>query len=166
MESEVLDKGEQPVQGYVRIPLPILEIVIGLIVLAILSWYVVQAYLLPKPFNSHDIGAGGFPLLVAFGTGIATISMIGLAVARLMGKMGRSDSRWRRPLFVLIVALLLVGQAVSFETLGVYLCVALFSAAIMVAAGERRILHVLGVPIGLVAFIYVVFALALNVVFP
>ncbi|OAP48255.1 tripartite tricarboxylate transporter TctB family protein [Sinorhizobium saheli] len=166
MENEALNKGEEPVQGYVRIPLSILEIATGVIVLAILSWYVVQAYHLPKPFNSTDVGAGGFPLLVAIGTGIATISMIGLAVARHMGKMGQADSRWRRPLFVLIVALLLVGQAVTFETLGVYLCVALFSAAIMVAAGERRILHVLGVSIGLVAFVYVVFALALNVVFP
>jgi hypothetical protein len=166
MESEALNKGEQPAQGYVRIPLPILEIATGLIVLAILSWYVVQAYHLPKPFNSTDIGAGGFPLLVAFGTGIATISMIGLAVARLTGGAERSFSRWWRPPHVLLAAILLVGQAVAFEALGVYLCVGLFSAGIMLAAGERRMVHLLGVPIALTVFTYLVFALALNVVFP
>lgn len=166
MENEPLDKGEEPTTGYVRIPMPILEITAGLMFLAALIWYILGAQKLPRPFNEADIGAGGFPLLIATGTVAATVLMIAHGVAGITGKIEPSMTRWRRPLYVLLAIVILSGQALLFETLGVYACVALFSAAVMLAAGERRPLRLLGVPIALMAFIYVVFALALNVLFP
>ncbi len=166
MEKEAVPTGKQRISENIRVPLPLLEVTVGLVLLAILVWYGMTAKSLPQPFNATDIGAGGFPLLIAGGTIIATILMIGFGVAGLLGKAEREVTQWRRPFYVVLTSLILVAQAVWFETLGVYVCVGLFSSAVMFAAGERRPLHVLGVPFALVAFIYVVFALALNVVFP
>jgi hypothetical protein len=168
MEKQPVDTADHSVSDAdcIRLPLPVLEIAAGLMLLATLIWYILQARMLPKPFNATDIGAGGFPLLIATGTIFATLLMIGFGVAGIRGRMEQSVARWRRPFYVFVTSLIFIAQAVWFETLGVYVCVALFSAAVMLAAGERRLVHVLGVPLALVAFMYVVFALALNVVFP
>lgn len=166
MEKQPFEEGKQPVADCIRLPLPLLEVAAGLMLLATLIWYVIDARSLPEPFNATDIGAGGFPLLIATGTILATVLIIGFGLAGMMGGMERPVTRWRRPFYVLATSLIFIAQAAWFETLGVYFCVALFSTAVMLATGERRPLHVLGVPLVLVAFIYVVFAIALNVVFP
>lgn len=166
MEIEPVDEGKPRGTDCIRLPLPLLEVAAGLMFLAILIWYILSAQKLPKPFNETDIGAGGFPLLIAVGTIAATLLMIGLGVAGIFGRVEKEVIRWRRPFYVLVTGLIFIAQAAWFETQGVYACVALFSAAVMLAAGERRPLHVLGVPLALVAFIYVVFTISLNVVFP
>lgn len=166
MDKEPVFLGKQRISENIRVPLPLLEVTVGLALLAILAWYAMSAQKLPQPFNATDIGAGGFPLLIAGGTIVATILMVGFGIAGLLGKAEREVTQWRRPFYVVLTSLVFVAQAVWFETLGVYACVGLFSAAVMLAAGERRPLHVIGVPLALVAFVYVVFALALNVVFP
>lgn len=166
MEKHPVDEGKQRGADCIRLPLPLLEVAAGLMLLAILIWYILDAQKLPKPFNETDIGAGGFPLLIAVGTIAATLLMIGLGVAGIFGRMEKEVTRWRRPFYVLVTGFIFIAQAAWFETLGVYVCVAVFSAAVMLAAGERRLRYVLGVPLALVAFIYVVFATALNVVFP
>ncbi|PKA43704.1 hypothetical protein CWR43_12270 [Rhizobium sullae] len=166
MEREPVHAGKQRISDCIRVPLPLLEVAVGLMLLATLIWYGLDARSLPKPFNATDIGAGGFPLLIAAGTIVATLIMIGFGIVGLFGKTERDVTHWRRSLYVLITSLIFIAQAAWFETLGVYVCVGVFAAAVMLAAGERRPLHVLGVPLALVAFIYVVFAIALNVVFP
>ena len=166
MNKEPVSAGNERFAGSVRISLPALEAVFGSVLLAILIWYGLQARSLPKPFNATDIGAGGFPLLIAAGTLIATILMIAFGVAGLLSKSERETSQWRRPLYVFLTSVIFIAQAAWFEAMGVYLCVGIFSMAVMLAAGERRPLHVIGVPLALVAFIYVVFDTALNVVFP
>lgn len=166
MEEEPVQAGKQRISENIRVPLPVLEATVGLVLLATLIWYGLDARNLPEPFNATDIGAGGFPLLIAGGTIIATVLMIGFGIVGLFDKAERDVTQWHRPFYVLFTSLIFIAQAAWFETLGVYVCVGLFSAAVMLAAGERRPLHVLGVPLALVVFIYVVFALALNVVFP
>lgn len=166
MEKKAGHAGKQRMSESIRVPLPVLEVTVGLVLLVTLIWYGWDARNLPKPFNATDIGAGGFPLLIAGGTIFATILMVGFGIAGLLGKTEREVTQWRRPFYVLLTSLIFTAQAAWFETLGVYVCVGFFSAAVMLAAGERRPLHVLGVPLALIAFIHVVFVLALNVVFP
>ncbi|WP_107677943.1 tripartite tricarboxylate transporter TctB family protein [Agrobacterium sp. LAD9] len=166
MENESVDEGTQRIPDCIRLPMPVLEVIGGLMLLAALIWYVLDALKLPQPFNPTDIGAGGFPLLIATATIVPTVIMIAVGVAGLMGKTNQTVTRWYRPFFIIITSLIFIAQAALLETLGVYISVGLFSAAIMLAAGERRPLHILGVPLAVAAFIYVVFALALNVVFP
>jgi hypothetical protein len=166
MEKKSIDEGTQRVSHCIRLPMPLLEVIAGVLLLATLIWYVLDALKLPRAFNATDIGAGGFPLLIATGTMFATLLMIGFGVAGMLGRTEQNVTRWHRPFYVFVTSLIFIAQAAWFETLGVYVCVALFSAAVMFAAGERRPLHILGVPLAVVAFIYVVFALSLNVVFP
>lgn len=165
MENQIVHE-ETPDTDLIRVSMPVLETAAGAVLLSTLSWYLLEAGKLPKPFNATDIGAGGFPTLIAVGTIFATLLMIGFGVAGILSKEEAAVIRWRRPFYVFVTGLLLIGQAVLFEMLGVYLGVGLFSAAIMLAAGERRPLHVLAVPLALVAFIHVTFAIALNVAFP
>lgn len=166
MEKEIVVDDTQRVSNCMRLPMHVLEVVAGLVILATLIWYILGALKLPKPFNATDLGAGGFPLLIATCTIVPTLLMIGIGIAGMMGKTERNFAVLHRPLFVLATALIFIAQAALLETIGVYLCVGIFSALVMVVAGERRPLHILGVPLAVVAFIYVVFALALNVVFP
>lgn len=166
MEKEPVERGKRTFADCICLPMPLLEIVAGLALLTTLIWYALEARVLPKPFNATDIGAGGFPLLIAIGTILATVILISFGVAGILGRVDQNTTRWRRPFYVFVTGLIFIAQAVWFETLGVYLCVGFFSAAVMLAAGERRPLHVVGVPLALVAFIYVVFAIALNVIFP
>jgi hypothetical protein len=166
MEKEPARERTQCVADCIRLPMPVLEVTAGLVILAMLIWYILDALKLPKPFNATDIGAGGFPLLIAACTIFPTLLMIGIGVAGLKGKTERSVTLWHRPLCVFATALIFIAQAVLLETVGIYVSVGIFSAAVMFVAGERRPLHILGVPLAVIVFIYAVFALALNVVFP
>jgi transketolase C-terminal domain/subunit len=70
-----------------------------------------------------------------------------------------------RPVYVFAASMVLIGQAVLFETIGAFVCVAVFSLITMLVAGERRLIHIIGVSLGVTAGIYLVFAVALDVYF-
>jgi len=128
--------------------------------------YLQQANALRRPMNPADIGAGGFPGLLA-SVAIAVLTLlVGLIVFRRATARRQSSLIIPRPIFVVATMALLVGQAMLFETVGAIACVAVFSLAILLACGERRPLHLVGVPLGLTAFIYVVFTVALGVSLP
>jgi hypothetical protein len=59
----------------------------------------------------------------------------------------------------------MIGQAVFFPIINPFLCVGIFAVLIMLAAGERRPMHLLGVPAALTLGIWVIFDLILNVHF-
>ena len=166
MEEEPIIEGKQRDSDCMRVPMPVVEVTAGLIILAALTWYILEALKLPKPFNATDLGAGGFPLLLAACTIFPTLLMICIGITGLVGKTERNVTLWHRPFCVIATSLIFIAQAALLEVVGVYICVGIFSAAVMFVAGERRPLHILGVPLAVVAFIYVVFTLALNVVFP
>jgi hypothetical protein len=162
-------EGSEPSQGQggFRVLLSVLELVVGLLLFAGTIFYLIQAYDLPKPFNPIDIGAGGFPTLLA----VITLAFLGLMIALavyhlLLGGKAFGTVTVHRPLSVVSAAVLLVGQALFFEKAGVYACVGLFSLLIMFVCGERRFAHLLGVPVALISFIYFVFSFTLKVNLP
>jgi len=154
-------------RGSLRISLPSSELIIGLFLLAGTIFYLVEAFNLPKPYNPTDIGAGGFPKLLAIGTLIFLGIMLSFAgYHRLLRRKTFGTVSIHRPLWVLLSMVLVVGQACFFEKLGVSACVGLSSVLVMLVCGERRLVHLVGVPVSLVGFIYMVFVFALNVNLP
>ncbi len=150
----------------VRGSLPVLDLV-GCAALLFVFWqYFSQASALPEPLNKIDIGAGGFPTLLAAATLIAIVAVAVAAVVRLLDPVPVTWVSIRRPLYVLATVGLLVLQSIFFETLGTLPSVLIFAILTMLACGERRPLHLIGVPLALGAFIYVVFRLALAVNLP
>lgn len=167
-----MDVGARAVSGArfehdrIRLPARALTIAVGIGLLCIVARYTYEAYALPKPLNPVDVGAGGFPKLIA----VTTLAALGMLLAANMfipaAKAEDDQVVVRRPWFVLLASIALVGQAVAFEVLGPVICVGLFALLIMAAAGERRLLHLAGVPAALSLGIYVIFALVLGVHFP
>ncbi|MCB1356873.1 MAG: tripartite tricarboxylate transporter TctB family protein [Maritimibacter sp.] len=150
----------------VRGALPVLDLV-GCAALLVVFWrYYAQASALPAPLNQIDIGAGGFPTLLALATLIAIVAVAIAAVVRMLDPVPVTWVSIRRPLFVLATVGLLVLQSIYFEAWGALPSVLIFSLLTMLACGERRPLHLIGVPLALAAFIYVVFNLTLDVNLP
>mgnify|MGYP000395045815 CR=1 FL=1 len=150
----------------VRGSLPVVDL-IGCAALFVVFWqYYSQAAALPAPLNKIDIGAGGFPTLLALATLIAIVAVSISAIVRLLDPVPVTWVSVRRPVFVLATVGLLVLQSIYFERLGTLPSVLTFAALTMLACGERRPLHLIGVPVALGAFIYVVFNLALAVNLP
>ena len=145
---------------------PVIDLVGCAVLLAVFGWYLISAMALPSPLNETDIGAGGFPRLLAIGTLIAILAVAVSAVIRLMDSLPVSWVSIRRPVFVIIAAALMVVEAIWFEALGTMVCVVVFAFAMMLVCGERRPLHLICVPLALAAFIYGVFVLALQVNLP
>lgn len=160
------DKGWRFQLGLLRGASPVIDL-IGCVVLFGIFWvYLRSSLALPPPLNDIDIGAGGFPRLLALATLVAIVAMAISAIYRLLDRVPVSWVSVRRPVFVALTIGLLILQSVYFEQLGALPCVMLFGLLTMLACGERRVLHLIGVPIALAAFIYVVFVLALHVNLP
>lgn len=149
-----------------RLPMWLCELIGSAALLWAFWTYLGQARGLKQPLNPADVGAGGFPVLLASIALVSLVLLLGItAVRRLRGT--RTDTLVvPRPLFVLATMLLMLAQAVLFDRVGALASVLVFSVGIILACGERRPLHVIGVPVLLTAFIYVVFVLALNVSLP
>jgi hypothetical protein len=167
-----MDENTTPKKGWrfsveeLRAPLAALDIVGSVALLAIFGAYYLQARALPKPLNEIDIGAGGFPTLLAIG---ALIAIVGVGVAAVLRAFDPVPVSWvsvRRPAFVILAVIIMAAGAIWFEKLGTLPSVVLICLGTMLACGERRIVHLIGVPIALAAFIYVVFVLALSVNLP
>ena len=166
MEKDQKALGWRFQRDVIRGSLPVLDLV-GCGALLVVFWrYFAQASALPAPLNKIDIGAGGFPILLAVATLIGIAAVAIAAVIRMLDPVPVSWVSIRRPLFVLATVGLLVLQSIYFEMIGAFLSVLVFAIATMLACGERRPLHLIGVPIALAAFIYVVFNLALDVNLP
>lgn len=145
---------------------PIIDLVGCAVLLVVFGKYLGSALALPAPLNETDIGAGGFPRLLAIGTLLAIVAVAVSAVIRIMDSVPMSWVSIKRPVFVVIAALLLVVESIWFEALGTLISVIFFAFATMLACGERRPLHLIGVPLALAGFIYGVFVMALQVNLP
>ncbi|MEJ1990511.1 MAG: tripartite tricarboxylate transporter TctB family protein [Maritimibacter sp.] len=166
METDRKALGWRLQLNFVRGSLPVLDLVGSAILLTVFWKYFAQASALPTPLNKIDIGAGGFPILLAIATLIGIAAVAVGAVIRMLDPVPVSWVAIRRPLFVIATIGLLILQSIYFETLGALPSVLVFALLTMLACGERRPLHLIGVPIALSAFIYVVFNLALDVNLP
>lgn len=149
-----------------RLPMWLCELIGSGALLWAFWTYLTQARGLKQPLNPADVGAGGFPVLLA---SIGLLSLVLLIIMIAVKRIRSPQSATLiipRPFFVLATMVLMVGQALLFDRFGALATVFGFSVAILWACGERRPLHVLGVPVLLTAFIYVVFVLALGVSLP
>lgn len=149
-----------------RLPMWLCEL-IGSCALLWAFWaYLTQARALKQPLNTADVGAGGFPVLLASIGLFGLVLLISLIVIRRVRSPQTDALIIPRPFFVLATMALMLGQAILFDRIGALATVFGFSVAILWACGERRPLHVLGVPVLLTAFIYIVFVLTLGVSLP
>lgn len=149
----------------VRLSMEWTELVVGAAVLAGGIWYTVAAIRLPAPYNPVDIGAGGFPKILAAGTLIALLVVLFGAMRRLLRGQSHPPVEVGRPVFVVVAAALLIGQAVLFSIINPFVCVGIFSLLIMLVCDERRPLHLVGVPIAVGAGIWLIFDVVLKVNF-
>lgn len=152
--------------GLIRGALPVLELVGCFLLLAIFWGYYQQSNALPPPYNPIDIGAGGFPRLLAIMTLISIACVIVAAVIRLFSAASIEWISVTRPLWVGATMALLIAQSIWFESLGALPSVFFFSVVTMFACGEHRPMQLLAIPTLLVGFIYSVFILALAVNLP
>lgn len=150
----------------VRVPAPVLDLAFGACIAAGWVWYYLTADGIAVPLNKIDPGPAAFPLILAWATGLTLISIIALAAYRVFaGASGRSVAI-KRPLSVLATVCLFVAGAYGFEKLGAPISVLALSIIAMLACGERRLRHLIGVPVAITSFIYGVFVLGLSVNLP
>lgn len=165
-QDTVPEKGWRLSPQTIRASLPIVELV-GCAILFWIFWsYYTQARDLPQPLNQIDIGAGGFPVLLAVAALLAIPLVASAAVIRIVDAVPVEWVAIKRPVYVVVTAMVLIAQSIWFEQLGAMPSVVLFAAATMFACGERRIVHLIAVPLALAAFIYSVFIVALSVNLP
>lgn len=146
--------------------LPVIDLVACALLFAAFWSYLQSARALPDPMNKIDIGAGGFPVLLAIATLMAICAVAVSAVVRMLDKAPIEWVSIRRPLWVALTAVFLIVESVYLEAFGALPSVLVLSIAVMFSCGERRVAHLIGVPIALSGFIYGVFVLALQVNLP
>ena len=165
-DVKIRTKGWRFGSEILRAPLPAMELVGCGVLLAAFGKYYLQAHALPAPFNQMDPGPGGFPLLLAVAGLVGVVVVALAAVVRALDPVPVDWVAVHRPLSVAFAAVLMVVQSIWFEQLGTIASVLLFGFGTMLACGERRIVHLIGVPVALAAFIYGVFVFALQVHLP
>lgn len=147
-------------------PLPAVELAGCALLFAVFWGYYEQARALPLPLNPIDIGAGGFPFILAIATLLAIVTVCVAAVVRAFVAVPVESVSIRRPVSVVCAVALLIAQATWFEAFGALPSVIAFAAGTAFACGERRIAHLVGVSVALAAFVYGAFVLALAVNLP
>lgn len=150
----------------IRQPLRYFEIAGCVALLIVFALYLKAGFALPRPFNAMDIGAGGFPKLVGVAALLAVAAVLGTAIAKSLAHLPHQMVAIQRPLYVAAAVVMLIVQALAFERIGALACVGLFALLTMLACGERRLVHLIGSPLVLVGFVYLVFDLAFGVSLP
>lgn len=165
MTDESTSRAKEPAQGTVQLRNAAAELSAGVVLLALLCWYLWQSALLPEPYNPVDIGAGGFPMLLGVATLIAVVLFLARTILRLTSGAPEEPLEIGRPVAVLVTAALFVAIAALFDRVNGFLVIWAFTLLVHLAAGERRPVHLVGVPVATTAGIWVVFSLLLNVHF-
>ncbi|MFV0336436.1 MAG: tripartite tricarboxylate transporter TctB family protein [Tropicimonas sp.] len=160
---------EEPRQSglnMLRVPSTAVDLVLGAGIFAACIWYYLQADGLAAPLNEIDPGPAAFPLLLALTT---LLSLVGIGISAIIRALGAGPEIFvtiKRPLAVLVMICLFGAVAVWLEDLGTIPSILILSVVSMLACGERRPVHLIGVPLALTGFIYGVFVLGLAVNLP
>ncbi|WP_157699357.1 tripartite tricarboxylate transporter TctB family protein [Pseudomonas sp. M30-35] len=149
-----------------HVPLVWLEFAVGLILLGAAGYYMHGALMLPKPLNVHALGAGDFPIIIATGLLGALLLLLALSLVKIIKGVQTTVVSISRPLAISVGVLVLLGHAMSLETIGASVSTAVFAALIMLVSGERRPMPLLLIPLALTVGVYLVFSVALGVPFP
>lgn len=152
--------------GLVKVSMPLLELLGGIVIAAVSGFYLYEAWLLPEPFNAKAVGAGEFPLIIAVGTLICALALTILGLVKLISGNTPEYASFPRLGNVVLVIVALIAVVSFMEVLGAFGSMAILSLMVMLAGGERRIGYLVSIPAVLGTAIYVVFVLALGVYFP
>lgn len=141
------------------------ELTTCFILLIIVSGYLFEAFALPAPYNEKSVGAGEFPIIIGVATLIPIISIIVISLANIIRNVPSETVIISRPIGVSLATAILIVQALLLDKVGLIVGIALFSALLMLAAGERRPVFYIGVPVALALGMHAVFVGVLGVYF-
>jgi len=165
VNSAIVEEYQSRKAHLLRVPMAWLELVSGMVLVAIAGFYVYEAELLPDPFNPRAVGAGDFPMIVGLATVAASLFLTLLGVIHLISGKEHKHVTLHRPLSVAFGIAALIGGVLLLEHLGPLVGIATLSLLIMLAGGERRIGYLVAIPAALSGGIYSVFVLLLGVYF-
>jgi hypothetical protein len=137
------------------------DIVAGLGLAAVATWFLVEAIMLPD-YSGTAIGAADFPEGLAVLLLLVSFGLVAAAVWRLTAGYAGEPSIIRRPLRVAIGALLLVAFPTMMAFAGYYIAMAIFLAAFLYLADITRPLLLLACVAGFLLFTKVVFEMILQ----
>lgn len=152
-------------QQALRISLTWLELVVSFFLLAVISGYLVEAFALPSPYNKKSVGAGEFPIIIGIATLIPLLLLMALSLSKLIRNVEPQYVTISRPLGVVSAMGILIVQTLLLDKVGLIIGIAVFSALLMLSAGERRPAFFIGVPMALSLGMHAVFVLVLGVYF-
>lgn len=158
-------KPDLPPAPILTINLEVGDIVVGLGLLAVAAWFIIQSLAIPADPGAA-VGAADFPRGLAALLGAAALALVGLAVRRLAaGRPGHATSI-RRPLRVVVGAVLLAAFPAMMTSLGYYPAMAIFLSAFLYLADCRKPLWILANVAGFLAFTKIVFEMILLTPLP
>lgn len=137
------------------------DIIAGLGLAAVATWFLAQAIMLPD-YSGTAIGAADFPKGLAILLLLSALSLAGAAVWRLATRHSGESSTIRRPLRVLIGALLLIAFPTMMTYAGYYVAMGIFLAAFLYLADITRPLLLVGCVVGFLLFTKIVFEMILQ----
>lgn len=149
----------------IRLSLSWVELVTSFILLAIISGYLVEAFALPSPYNENSVGAGEFPIIIGIATLIPLLLLMVVSLTNILRNVTPIIVTVSRPIGVLLAMAILIIQTLLLEKVGLIIGIALFSALLMLAAGERRPAFFIGVPMALALGMHALFVVVLGVYF-
>lgn len=139
------------------------EFIAGLVLSGWGLWFYLLASKFPRPFNPFDVGPATFPKLIATALIILGLTLSALAV-RKFGSSGLITVK--RKASILASILLFIVYALTIPLTGYYISTAFFIPAMLLLAGETRVL-VLGATTALfLLFAFGIFDLLLGVPLP
>ncbi len=141
------------------------DIVAGLGLAGIAAWFMVEAIRLPD-YSGTAIGAADFPKGLAFLLLLGALGLVGGAVLRLATGHAGESSTIRRPLHVLIGALLLIAFPLMMSYAGYYIAMGIFLTAFLYLADINRPLLVGGCVAGFLLFTKIIFEMILQTPLP
>jgi len=134
--------------------------VIAVVLLAVAMALFWGSGLLPDAADPNDVGAAGFPRLVA----VVMMVFAALLIAQALRTPGANRAVGRTQPRTLLFMLLTVAHAAAIPVVGYYAAVAVWLAATLFLLGSR--LGALLVPVGFVAFIWLVFGRVFGIPLP
>lgn len=141
------------------------DLLVGIALIAAALWFFVTAGAL-EDFSGEAIGAADFPQGIAVLLVLGVIALILGAVRRIASGGERHVVVIRRYGHVALGMVLLVSFPFLMGTFGFYAAMTPWLAAMLVLAGERRPVHVVGYVAGFLLFTKVVFEMTLGTPLP
>lgn len=163
--NEMRDQDTMPEARTLFFSLEIGDIVIGLALTVMASWFFFQASVLPD-FSGTAVGAADFPKGLAALLGLTSLIFAGAGVRRMIS--GRLEERItvRQPMRVLLGIALLIMFPLMMDTLGYYIAMAVFFSAFLYVANCRSPIAIVLYVGGFLLFTKLVFEMLLGTPLP